>query len=451
MLGAFLPPFVNAALNVALPTIGRDLRMSVVAMSWAATIFLMVAAVGLVPGGRWADLYGRRRALILGLYLHVIAAVGIAFAPSAGVLIGWRAVQGVGGALIFATGIAVLSSVFARGHRGQALGWHVAAIYAGLALGPFLGGWVTSVWGWRVLFLLPLPIGAAAVWTLTRALPQDDPHERGGAGGTFDIPGAVLYVAAFLGVLVGLARLPTSLGWGLLAGGMVGLIGFGVHARRTSQPLVQWDVLARNRAFLLSNLVVLLAYTATFAVSFLLSVYLQIVYGLRPRDAGLVLVVQPVVQAIGSPFAGRWSDRWSPGHVASIGLVIVTIGLAVLTTLQADTPIGVVLLGMICVGAGFALFSAPNTHAIVRSVSVQDYGIATGILGTMRVLGQSLSMVTVTLVMALYMGGGPLNAEQIAPLLRALHRIFGWFVMISAAGVLVSHYRSMHGGTQRVR
>lgn len=432
VMGAFLTPFVGSSVNVALPAIGREFRMSAVALSWVATAFLLSAAALLVPVGRLADIYGRRRLFLWGVLVHTAASLASVAAPSGGILIGLRAVQGLGSALIFATGIAILTSVFPGPERGRVLGYHVASVYTGLSVGPLVGGLLTQAWGWRSIFLVPVPIGIGAAALIGWRLRGEWAEAR---GERLDVVGSLLYAGSLTGFMYGLARLPGLEGASLMGLGLGGLAAFGLWELRNDSPVLDVRLLGTNRAFLFSNLAALIHYGATFAVVFLLSLYLQGVRGLTPAHAGALLIVQPVLQALFSPWAGRLSDRVAPGVVASVGMGLSAAGLFLLAWLQPTTPVALVFGGLGLLGSGFGLFSAPNTNAVMQAVERRHYGVASGTLGTMRLVGQALSMGIVTFLLTLYMGSARLNPEHVPRFIEALRSTFLVFTGLCILGI----------------
>ena len=169
-LSSFLTPFMASSVNIALPSIGREFAMSTVLMGWVATVYLLTAAMFLVPLGRLADIYGRKRVFTYGIFLYTVSSLFLSVAPSAAIVIFLRALQGIGGAMIFGTGTAMLTSVFPLGERGNVLGINVAAVYSGLTLGPFWGGLLTQHFGWRSVFLVTVPLGLIIIFCNTLAL-----------------------------------------------------------------------------------------------------------------------------------------------------------------------------------------------------------------------------------------------------------------------------------------
>ncbi len=434
-IGAFLSPFIASAVNVALPPIGAEFGLDAVLLGWVPTAYLLAASICLLPVGRLADIYGRRRLFLVGVVLYTAFALLAAVAPSGELLIGCRAFQGLGGAIMFGTGPAIVMSVFPRETRGRALGWTVAAVYLGLSAGPSLGGALTEHLGWRSIFLVTVPPGLAMFLLMAWGVRGEWAPAR---GARFDAVGTALYTGGLGAVVLGFGLLPAPLGGLLLVVGLAGLGLFVAWELRTPSPVLELRLFWKNTVFALTSLAGLIAYAATFSVTFLLSLYLQYLQGFSPRDTGLVLLAQPVVMAAVSPIAGRLSDRVEPRVLASAGMTLTALGLLALGFLDRQTPPVYVLASLVLLGLGFALFSSPNINAAMSAVPPAYYGIASGITGTMRWTGQMLSMGITLLILALLVGRVELSAAEPGALLTALRVAFVVFGALCGGGVLAS-------------
>ena len=432
---SFLTPFMGSSINIALPSIGREFSMSAVLLGWVAYSFLLAAATVLVPVGKIADIWGRKRVFAIGLVVYTLSSFFCAIAGSSYSLISFRLLQGVGGAMIFGPSIAILTSVFPVGERGSALGINVASVYMGLSAGPFLGGFLTEHFGWRSIFMINVPLGVAILilmlWKI-KAEWDEARNER------FDFRGAFLYMAAVSVLMYGFSSLTRTLGVWLVVLGLVLIFIFTARERKVKNPLLDITLFRHNTVFVSSNLAALINYSATFAVSFLLSLYLQYIKGLSPLHAGVILVAQPVVQAIFSPFAGRLSDRIEPRIVASIGMSITALGLGLLILLNNQASILFIVIVLFTLGLGFALFSSPNTNAIMSSVEHEFYGVASGTLATMRITGQMLSMGIVMLVFALHIGDVPITPEQYPSFMGSMHSSLIVLSLLCLGGIFAS-------------
>lgn len=432
---AFLTPLMASSVNIALPSIGREFAMDALSLSWIATSAVLAAAIFLVPFGRLADIHGRRKIFIYGLGTFTLFSLTSGLAPSGTILIVSRSFQGVGAAMIFGTGVAMLASAYPPADRGRVLGINVAATYLGLSLGPFIGGFLTQHLGWRSLFYLTALLGLCIlILTLWRLKSEwAEAH-----GEKFDFSGSLLYTASLTMLMIGFSKLPGTTGVWTLVLGLAGLSAFVMWQRKAEKPLIDVTLFARNVVFAFSNAAALINYSATYAVTFLLSLYLQYIKGLDPQVAGVVLVAQPIMMALFSPLAGRLSDTIEPRVVASVGMAIICVGLALLAFVGTGTSIILVTIYLLLLGFGFALFSSPNTNAVMSSVEKRLYGLASATLGTMRLTGQMLSMGIVMVVFATTMGNTQIKPELYPMFLKSMQTAFGVFSVLCVVGVFAS-------------
>jgi len=434
-IASFLTPFMVSSIVIALPTIGSEFASDAVSLGWVTLAYSLAAAMFLVPMGRFADIHGRRKVFIWGVAIYAVSTILSAASVSLPMLVICRTVEGLGSSMIFGTGTAILTSVYPPAERGRALGVNVAATYLGLSLGPFLGGLLTQTLGWRAVFLATLPLALLIVVLAFWKLKAEWAEAR---GQSFDLAGSVVYGLALVAVMYGFSQLPQARGAVLLGAGLLGLAFFVLWEGRQASPVLEIGLFRKNPIFAFSNLAALFNYSATNAVSYYLSLYLQYIQGLSPQRAGLVLLAQPAMQAIFSPLAGRLSDRVEPRLVASAGMVLTVLGLVVLAFLGQGTPMGLITAALILLGLGFALFSSPNTNAVMSSVDRPHYGVASGVLGTMRLTGQTTSTAIAMLILSLYMGRVAVTPEVFAPFVASAHTLFGILAVLCTAGVFAS-------------
>jgi len=435
MLTSFITPFMGSAVNIALPGIGAELGMDAVMLTWIASSYILAAVVFLLPFGRLADIYGRKKIFSLGILFFLLGSLAAALSRSGAMLLAARVIQGLGGGLVFGTATAILISVYPPEKRGHVIGWNIAAVYIGLSLGPPAGGWMVGQFGWRSIFWLNSILCAVVLWLTLRYLRRE---WKEAAGEKFDAPGAAAYALGIVALMYGLSTLPASRGYAALAAAAAAL-GLFIHWEgRTSTPLLEVRLLRGNRVFAFSNLAALISYSATFAVGFLLSLYLQYIKGLTPQQAGLVMISQPVMQALFSPVAGRLSDRIEPRLIASAGMALTAAGLALLFFLERTTGVAYISLSLVVLGIGFGLFSSPNTNAIMGAVERRQFSVASATLATMRMLGQMFSMGMTALVIALFVGHRQIGAENQGGFLDGMHLLLGGFALLSLAGIFAS-------------
>ena len=437
-LTSFMGPLMISAVNVALPSIQDDLNAGAVGLSWVATSYLLAMAVLLVPIGKIADIHGRKKVFTTGLIINTIAATFAAFVPGLGWLIVARVFQGLGAAMFVTTGMAILTSIFPPERRGRVIGIYVAAVYVGLSVGPFVGGLLTQHFGWRSVFGLMLPLGTVTVLVTIRFLKgewADAVNER------FDVTGSVLYAGAIFLLVFGATDLPGMKGFLLVAAGFLGLAAFIRQEQRVVHPVFDVALFRRNHTFAFSSLAALVNYAATFALTFLLSLYLQYLKGLAPQVTGMLLMSQPTVMALLSPLAGRLSDRIEPRIPSTVGMAMTALGLTFFIFLKADTSLGLIVANLVWIGAGFAFFSSPNMNAIMGSVDKKHYGIASGTVATMRLLGQLISMAVATVVLAIFIGDRPIESTVFPLFLRSVQTCFTISALLCALGVYFSFFR----------
>lgn len=434
-VGSFLTPFMAASVNIALPSIGKEFLMDAVLLSWVNTIYLLAAAMFLVPFGRIADIYGRKKVFKYGIIIYTVSSFLLTISPSAHFLLFFRILQGMGAAMIFGTAVAILTSVFPAEERGKVIGINVAAVYSGLSLGPFLGGFLTQQLGWRSIFFINVPLGLLVIALIVLKLQGE---WTGSPGESFDITGSTVYGATLVTIMYGISLLPSKTALYLVLAGVLGICVFVIWEIRIDAPVLNMNLFKKNVVFTFSSLAALINYSATFAVGFLLSLYLQYVRGFTPQDAGIILVFQPVVMVLFSPFAGRLSDRIEPRVVASFGMTLTTLALITLTFLEETTSILSVIARLTFLGAGLAFFSSPNTNAIMSSVHKKSYGVASAMVGTMRLIGQMTSMGIAMLVIAVYMGKVEITPEYYWLFQKSAKMIFMIFAGLCFGGIFAS-------------
>ncbi|MEQ8160197.1 MAG: MFS transporter, partial [Smithellaceae bacterium] len=433
-LSAFITPFMGSSVNVALPVMAQDLSMTALTLSWVPSSFLLAAAITLVPLGRLADICGRKKFFFWGAIIFTLASLLCSWSPTATFLILARIIQGIGGAMIFSTGTAILVAAFPVRERGGILGINIAAVYVGLTIGPFIGGLLTEQLGWRCIFLFTALFGfMMLLLILFMAKEEWQPAN----GEHFDFTGSLLYAIALFAVMYGFSLLPALQAGGLILFGIVCLFFFVRHQLRVPYPLLNIHLFRDNRVFAFSNLAALINYCATFAVTFLLSLYLQHIQALTPLQAGMILIAEPAVQASFSPLAGRLSDRFEPGIIASIGMALNVAGLIPLMFINFATSISYIVFCLIVLGLGFALFSSPNVNAAMSAVENKYYGIASATLATMRMIGQMFSMGITMLVFAVFLGDRPLDQAG-GLLLQSIQLIFFILGILCCAGIFAS-------------
>lgn len=393
-VGAFMGPLDGSIVSVALPAVSPSLHLSFGAAMWVQAAYLLAMAVLLIPLGRLADQHGRVRFYLIGTAVFTLGSLLAALSMSGAWLIVSRVVQGSGAALMVATSAAIVTAVFPPQERGKALGINVMAVYIGLTIGPPLGGILVDTLGWRWIFLINLPIGVIVLVWGWFMLPR---AERVEGAPRVDFAGAALLGTFLISLLVPLTFAP-EWGWaapltlGLLVISAAAFVAFVLIESHVRSPLLDLDLLLHNRLFAAANLAALLNYMALYAISVLTAIFLQVVQGRSASLTGLLILSQPLLMAVLSPFSGRLSDRIGSRVLATGGMVTIALGMVLLAAMPASAPVGQVAGYLAIVGLGMAAFSAPNTSAIMGSVRRDQLSVASAFIGTMRTSGQALSV-----------------------------------------------------------
>jgi EmrB/QacA subfamily drug resistance transporter len=434
----FMGPFMISGVNIILPAISREFSAGAVLMSWVANAYLLSTSVMLVPMAKIADMTGRKKIFVAGITLFSLTTILIALAPTLWLLIGLRALQGAGAAMISVTGIAIIAAVFPPAERGRAIGITVAAVYTGLSSGPFAAGYLSAIWGWRSIFAVTFPVGLLSIYLAMTMIKDEWTPAR---GQPFDLAGAGLYALSLILFMPGLSNMPSTTGFLLLFASLAVFFLFIRRENTTHYPVVEISLFRANRGFSFSSLAALINYAATFAIAFYLSLYLQFIKGMTPQAAGLVLICQPVMMALFSPLAGRLSDRFEPALIASLGMTLCATGLFLLARITGDTATGYIVGTLLLLGLGFALFSSPNMNAIMSSVQPAHYGLASGTVATMRLIGQMLSMAVATMFLAILIGPAQISPANHDRFLVSLHLGFATFCFLCLVGIWFSSAR----------
>ena len=434
-IASFLAAFMSASIIIGLPSIGDEFKMDAIMLGWVVTVYLLIQAIVLIPSGRIADIYGRKKIFTYGMITYTVTSILLAMSNSAAMLISLRVLQGIGGAMIFSTAVAILASVFPPEERGRVLGINSAVVYGGITLGPFVGGLLTHYLGWRSIFWTTVPLGLLTIALVFWKFKGEWAEAR---GEKFDIGGSIIYGLILIAIIYGLTTLPAISGAGLILAGLLGIVAFVKWENRVKHPILDISLFRNNIIFALSNLAALINYSATFAVAFLLSLYLQYIKGFTPEIAGLVLIAAPLMQAIFSPLAGRLSDKIEPRTIASAGMALTAIGLCLFIFLGKATSLWLIIASLVILGLGFAFFAAPNTNAIMGSVERKFYGVASATMSTMRLTGAMMSMGIVMLLFAINLGRVQITPEYYASFLKSTNTAFIIFAVLCFGGIFAS-------------
>jgi len=445
---AFLAPFLGSAVNLALPSIGKDLHANAINLSWVASSYILSSAIFLMPFGKLGDIAGRKKVFSLGILFFTISTFLIIFSQNIVYLIILRIFQGFSSAMIFGTSLAIITSVFQPGERGKAMGINITATYLGLSSGPVIGGLLTQYLGWRSIFAFLVPFGIVSLILIKQKIKTE---WKEAVGERFDWRGSLIYGIALASFMYGFSQLPSSLGWICIVTGILTAIIFLLLENKISNPVFDIRLILRNRVFAFSNMAALINYSATSAIGFFISLYLQYLKGLDARTAGLIMISQPIAMTLLSPVAGKLSDKKNPGVIASFGMGIIASGLVLLCFIRETTPDYIIVLLLLLMGIGFGIFSSPNSNAIMSSVEKRHLGVASGVLGTMRMVGMMMSMGIAMMLISLYIGKETINPSTYPGLISAMRSGFIIFSILSVFGIFASLARHNFRGVPEGR
>lgn len=433
-IGSFLIPFMGSSLNIVLPIIQKDLSVNLILLSWIPTVFVLANAATILPLGRLGDIIGRKKVYACGMVVYTIASLLAGLSSSGSLLVIFSFMQGIGCAMIFASAVALLSSVYPSNERGGALGVYITAVYIGLFLGPLLGGFLAGSLGWRSIFLFNVPIGVLSLLFIKLRLHGD---WKGYDGEKFELSGSVIYVIALIAILYGISSFQDIFGRIILVAGIIGLGIFVLKERSSKNPILRLNIFKR-RVSSLSALALLLMNIATTSMWALLSLYFQDILSLNPQTTALILSVQPLMVAVLSTPIGRLADRIENRTFSIMGMVLVTIGLIILSTLVTGTALYIPITGLLFVGIGLGLFNSPTTNKFMASIEGKDYGMAGATLSTMIYVGQTLSLSLMLFIFSIFIGNVQIDVSNFPLYLLSLKTAFTVFAMISGIGIVVT-------------
>jgi EmrB/QacA subfamily drug resistance transporter len=449
-VGTFMSALDGSVVNTILPVVARDFQTDVATIEWVVTIYLLVVSGLLLSFGRLGDLRGHKSVYLTGFTIFIAGSALCGLAQSPLMLIGSRAIQALGGAMLFANSPAILTKSFPATERGRALGLQATMTYLGLTVGPSLGGWLTDQLSWRAVFYINVPVGLLALWLSWRFIPKDAPAE---GAEKFDRAGAVFFMAGLIALLLGLNQ-GSSWGWtspailGLLIGAVGLLAVFIIIERRVANPMLDLN-LFRSRTFSASTASAILNYVCVYTILFLLPFYLIQGRALTPSEAGLILTVQPIVMAIAAPISGSLSDRIGARVLSVFGMLALAIGLGLLSRLTLQSTTEEITVALAVVGLGTGVFISPNSSALMGAAPRHRQGIAAGVLASARnvgmVLGVGLAGAVFTTVQAQSAAAsaatGRADPSGAASIVAAVTASFAVTIGVAGLGVITSAVR----------
>ncbi|HXR65198.1 MAG TPA: MFS transporter [Ktedonobacteraceae bacterium] len=393
-IGSLMAAIDSTIVILALPNMLQDLQSDLVKMTWVIMAYIMVSTVLQLTFGRMADMFGRVRMYNLGFVVFTAGSVLCGFALNDTFLIAARVVQGVGGAMLTANSMAIITEVFPAEQRGQAMGFNAVTWGAGSVLGPVLGGFILAVASWRWIFLINLPIGIIGTLSAYLLLHDIEPNPR---HEHFDLFGALSFCVGLVTLLLGIM---SSIGGSWLSPSVLGMLivaviaftSFVLWERRSVHPMLDLHLFSSSH-YTFSVLAATFQSLANFAVNFLILFYLQGVRGYDPLTAALLILPLPVFTSLVGPLGGTWADRdrFHGATPATVGLILQVISLIMLTFLTPDTPYLLLAVALGLMGIGGAIFWSPNTSSTMGAAPRNRLGVASATLNTMRNIGMVCS------------------------------------------------------------
>ncbi|MFN8597703.1 MAG: MFS transporter [Anaerolineae bacterium] len=392
-VGTFMSALDGSVVNTILPVVARDFNTDVATIEWVVTIYLLVVSGLLLSFGRLGDLRGHKPVYLLGFTIFIASSAVCGLAQSAWMLIGARAIQALGGAMLYANSPAILTKSFPASERGRALGLQATMTYLGLTVGPSLGGWLADQISWRAVFYINVPVGLLALFLSWRFIPMDTPAEK---AEKFDRAGALTFMAGLIALLLGLNQ-GSAWGWtspltiGVLIVAVICLTAFIAIERRVAAPMLDLG-LFEHRTFSASTASAVFNYMCVYTVLFMLPFYLIQARSLSPSEAGAILTMQPIVMALVAPLSGAWSDRIGARSLSVFGMTAMALGLWLLSRLTLQSSNGEVAVSLAVMGLGTGVFISPNSSALMGSAPRHRQGIAAGVLASARNVGMVLGV-----------------------------------------------------------
>ncbi len=388
-MGVLMATLDISIVNIALPTLMQELRVGLATVEWVILSYALMITSFLLSMARLGDMIGKKKTYLIGMKIFIVGSLLCGLAPDIHWLIIFRGVQALGGVMMQALGLGIITEIFPVSQRGKALGVMGSVVSCGLALGPPLGGILISLVGWRAIFLVNVPLGLLAWMAVVQFVPSGAPTQP---DQHFDIPGAIILFVSLacyaLGMTWGQSQgFGQMQAWFLLAAAGLGLSVFVAVESRVTQPIIHLALFS-DPVFDLNLMMGWLSFVILGGM-FVLPFYLELVLGYTPKHTGLLLMVVPVSMGLVAPWAGGLSDRYGSRGISLAGLLILLTGCLALSTLGRDTGILGYMVRVVPIGLGMGLFQSPNNSAIMGGVSRQRLGVASGLLALSRTLGNT--------------------------------------------------------------
>ena len=438
-ISGFITPFLSTMMNLSLVNIGEEFGTGSHDLAYVSSAFLLASVIFMVPFAKLQDIIGKKKLFVIGLSIICLGCVIACLAPNFWFVVLGRSIIGIGSAGMAVVSVSMLTDVVPFDKRGTIIGYQTMFIYIGLSLGPAIGGMLNDLIGWRLLLLIVVPFAVASILVLLAGFKGEIANDK---GGVFDFKGSMVYGVAILLSMGGVMNLPQTWAFISLIIGLVLIVVFVIMQLHNTHCLLEMR-LFKNKVFAGSSLATFMSYAASYSISFFMALYLQNIGQLTATEAGLLMVIQPGVQCVCTPFWGRMTDKISNKAILpTIGMSLMALGVLSIAFYDVDTPLYFVIVTMITVGFGYGMFSAPNTFLIMYSVPKTHTGEASGVMAVMRQSGMMVSMGIAMLYISVIMGStdnlGPDTYDLFIEVLR--YSFITCFIMC-VIGAITSAFR----------
>jgi len=442
--GLFMIMLDNTVVNVALPSIERSLHISIAQLEWIVTAYALVFAALMITGGKLADLYGRRRIFVVGLAIFTLSSLACGFAPSSGFLIGARAFQGIGAALMNPATLSIITATFPPKQRGQAIGIWAGVSAMALAIGPLAGGLIVDNINWNWIFFVNVPVGVLGIVVAKFFIDEsrDTSHEQ-----SIDLPGLATSAAGLFALSYALIE-GNAKGWAsaeilsLFAVAAVLLVAFVLLESRQRLPMLDLS-LFKIGSFVGANVVAMLVSLGMFGVFFFVSLYIQNILGYSPTKAGAAFLPMTILIILFAPIAGKQSDRIGSRWLMGGGMTVLGISLLLYQRVGLHSTFWTLLPAMVLGGVGMAFVMSPMTSAAMGAVPIDKAGVGSGVLNSFRQVGGALGIAVMGAILASYLhvpATTPLGKQQYVDGLHAALLVSA-LIAFAAAAVAVALVR----------
>lgn len=437
----FFVAYISSAISIVLPTMAQYFSMNDVLQNWISLIYLLVIAVFSIPCGFFSKRYGLKNSLLIGTIIFLVGSIFSALADSSLIIILSRAIEGLGAAFLYVSGTAIIVKAVPDKIRGLALGINLATFYMGLTAAPFLGGFLSSNYGWQMIFYIQIPFLIVAIFLIFFKINKNWVTAK---NEPIDLIGLFFVSLAILILMYGFSILNQIQGIILIIVGLILSVFYVRWSLKQKYPTFNLR-LFKNTNFLTSNIASLTSYIGIYVLTYILNYHFQYINGFSSELSGALLIIAPLVMTFAAVLAGRMSDKRNPQVVAIIGLVIVFVSTIMITFMDKLSSLNYIILAMVLYGMGYGLFASPNTKIIMSSVPAKENSTASASVATSKYIGKTLSLALFTVIFSIIIGNvsiGPSNYALVILSSQITCGICTVFVFIALISTIIGYKSS---------